>query len=547
MGKLAQIKVSDLTFCYEGSYDNIFEHVNLQIDSDWRCGLIGRNGKGKTTFLKLLTGAYEYSGAITGPMESVYFPYTLPGEARKPQSSMHYGILEGRTLSDETRQSRKGMPNSILGEEAFPNPDRSFQTTMELLEELNPDYELWKVCRELDQRSVDPEVLNRSFHTLSGGEQTKILLALLFSGENRFLLIDEPTNHLDMEGREKTAEYLRKKKGFLLVSHDKWFLDRCVDHVLVLERQTITVMQGNFTSWQEQKAKRDACALAENERLQKDISHLREAARQAEGWSNAVEKTKLGTRTGGLRPDRGFIGHKSAKMMKRAKNTQHRMEKAAQEKEGLLNNLETAEELKLFPLTYHKERLIKAEGLSLFYGEKSVCRDVSFELRNGMQLALKGGNGCGKSSILKKILGEEIESRGEVFAASNLVISYVPQDVSGLSGGLLDYARERELTVHLFLALLRKLDFPRVQFEKDMSCYSEGQKKKVALAASLLTRAHLYIWDEPLNYIDIFSRMQLAELIRTYRPAMLLVEHDRGFLEEIGAEIVEVRGGNTAK
>ena len=86
-----------------------------------------------------------------------------------------------------------------------------------------------------------------------------------------------------------------------------------------------------------------------------------------------------------------------------------------------------------------------------------------------------------------------------------------------------------------------------MQFEKDMSCYSEGQKKKAALAASLLTRAHLYIWDEPLNYIDIFSRMQLAELIRTYRPAMLLVEHDRGFLEEIGAETLEVRGGNTAK
>ncbi len=141
---------------------------------------------------------------------------------------------------------------------------------------------------------------------------------------------------------------------------------------------------------------------------------------------------------------------------------------------------------------------------------------------------------------MKKILGEEIESRGELFIASNLVISYVPQDVSRLFGGLLDYARERELPEHLFLALLRKLDFPRVQFEKDMSCYSEGQKKKVALAASLLAKAHLYIWDEPLNYIDIFSRMQLAELIRTYRPTMLLVEHDRSFLEEIGAEKVEL-------
>lgn len=508
---MAQIKVNDLTFCYEGSYDNIFEHVNLQIDTDWRCGLIGRNGKGKTTFLKLLTGVYEYSGSITGPMECVYFPYTLPDEE---------GVcVNGVTLPDAASSS---------------------QTTMELLEALNPEYELWKVCRELEQLSVDPEVLGRSFSTLSGGEQTKLLLALLFSGENRFLLIDEPTSHLDMEGREKTAEYLRKKKGFLLVSHDKWFLDQCVDHVLVLERQGVTVMQGNFTSWQEQKAKRDACALAENERLQKDISHLKKAARQAEGWSNAVEKTKLGTRTGGLRPDRGFIGHKAAKMMKRSKNTQRRMEKAAQEKEGLLNNLETTEELKLFPLTYHKECLIKAKGLSLSYGEKPVCRDVSFELKNGMQLALKGGNGCGKSSILKKIQGAGIESSGELLTASGLVISYVPQDVSRLCGKLLDFARERGLTEHLFLALLRKLDFPRVQFEKDMSCYSEGQKKKAALAASLLTKAHLYIWDEPLNYIDIFSRMQLADLIRTYRPTMLLVEHDRSFLEEIGAEQVEI-------
>lgn len=495
---MAQIKVNDLTFCYEGSYDNIFEHVNLQIDTDWRCGLIGRNGKGKTTFLRLLTGACEYSGTITGPMECVYFPYSLPGGA---------------------------CPS---------------QTVLELLEKLNPEYELWKVCREMELLSVDTEVLNRSFCTLSGGEQTKILLALLFSGENRFLLIDEPTNHLDMEGREKTAEYLRKKKGFLLVSHDKWFLDQCVDHVLVLERQTITVMQGNFTSWQEQKARRDAHALAENERLQKDISHLREAARQAEGWSNAVEKTKLGTRTGGLRPDRGFIGHKAAKMMKRSKNTQHRMEKAAREKEGLLNNLETTEELKLFPLTYHKECLVKARDLSVRYGERIVCRDISFELKNGMQLALKGENGCGKSSILKKILGADIESSGELFTASGLVISYVPQDVSMLSGRLLDYAGEQKLTEHLFLALLRKLDFPRMQFEKDMSCYSEGQKKKVALAASLLTEAHLYIWDEPLNYIDIFSRMQLAQLIRTYRPAMLLVEHDKSFLEEIGAKQVEI-------
>lgn len=500
LDSMAQIKASDLTFCYEGSYDNVFEHADFRIDTDWRCGLIGRNGKGKTTLMGLLAGKYEYSGSIRGVPECVYFPYPL-GEGPK-------GLTDGMT--------------------------------MEVLEALDPACELWKVCRELELLGVDSEVLSRSFSSLSGGEQTKVLLALLFSGEDRFLLIDEPTNHLDREGREKTAEYLRKKKGFLLVSHDKYFLDRCVDHVLVLERRQITVMQGNFTGWQEQKKRRDLHEQAENRKLRREISHLKEASRQTGEWSEAVERTKIGTRIGGLRPDRGAIGHKAAKMMKRAKNTQRRMEDAVREKEGLLKNLEIAEELKLYPLSYHGGRLVQAERLSLFYGERPVCRPVDFELLRGSRMALTGGNGCGKSTILKQILGAELRMEGKLYVASGLEISYVPQDVSHLSGSLLDFAREQGLPGHLFLALLRKLDFSRVQFEKDMSCLSQGQKKKAALAASLLTRAHLYIWDEPLNYIDIFSRMQLAELIRTYRPSMLLVEHDQSFLEEIGAEEIAV-------
>ena len=313
-----------------------------------------------------------------------------------------------------------------------------------------------------------------------------------------------------------------------------------MDHVLVLERNQITVMQGNFTGWQEQKKRRDLYEQAEKRKLRREISHLREASRQTGEWSEAVERTKTGTRIGGLRPDRGAIGHKAAKMMKRAKSTQRRMEAAAEEKEGLLKNLETPEELKLFPLAYHKERLVQAEGLSLFYGERQVCRPLDFELLQGTQTAYKGGNGCGKSTVLKQILGADLRMEGKLFVASGLEISYVPQDVGCLSGSLSEFAKERGLPEHLFLALLRKLDFSRVQFEKDMSCLSQGQKKKAVLAASLLTRAHLYIWDEPLNYIDIFSRMQLAELIRTYRPSMLLVEHDRSFLEEIGAEEVEI-------
>lgn len=139
--------------------------------------------------------------------------------------------------------------------------------TLEILEEINPDYEFWKVCRELDYLKVDAEVFYRPFSTLSDGEQTKVLLALLFSQEGNFLLIDEPTNHLDMESREILAGYLNKKKGFILVSHDRNFMDSCIDHVLVINKTNIEIQQGNFSSWWENKQKQDAFELAENERL----------------------------------------------------------------------------------------------------------------------------------------------------------------------------------------------------------------------------------------------------------------------------------------
>ena len=122
---------------------------------------------------------------------------------------------------------------------------------------------------------------------------------------------------------------------------------------------------------------------------------------------------------------------------------------------------------------------------------------------------------------------------GELEKASGLVISYVPQKSGFLKGNLVSYAENRGLEIPVFLALLRKLDFEREHFEKDMEHYSEGQKKKVLIAASLCEKAHLYIWDEPLNYIDIFSRMQIETLLHTYRPTLLMVEHDRAFVEKI--------------
>ncbi|MBQ9767833.1 MAG: ABC-F type ribosomal protection protein [Lachnospiraceae bacterium] len=507
---MAQISVSNLTFAYDGSFDNIFEKVSFSVDTNWKLGFIGRNGKGKTTFLNLLLGKYEYSGSIHTTTVFDYFPYQIAEEQK----------------------------------------ERCFA---ELMEELKEGSELWRVICELETLDADAELLYRPFSTLSHGERTKVMLALLFSRENDFLLIDEPTNHLDGETRELVKAYLQKKKGFILVSHDRDLLDACIDHVLVLNRATIEVQAGNFSSWWENKSRKDAFSIAENEKHKREIGKLEEASRRMQTWAEKAEGKKIGfnplkehDRSAGTRP---YLAAKAKKMQSRAKQVEGRIEREIEAKEGLLQDIENPVDLKLMPQKHHKERLILAKEYSLSYGEKSVLKNFEFELKQGERVVLHGKNGCGKSSFLKAVLlragvladaPNSLSEQGTLEVAAGLSVSYVNQDTSFLKGGLKTYAREQNMEESLFFAILRQLDLERVQFEKQMEEYSEGQKKKVLLATSLLKPAHIYIWDEPLNYIDVFSRMQIEKLILQYEPTMLFVEHDVRFREKISTRVVNV-------
>ena len=309
---------------------------------------------------------------------------------------------------------------------------------------------------------------------------------------------------------------------------------------MVINKRDIEVRQGSFSAWWRDKQARDDWERAENARLKREIGRLEDAARRTASWSDRVEAAKKGCRNSGLRPDRGYLGHKAQKMMRRSKAVEARRTEAAEAKAGLLKNIELAEALKLRPLEHPKRCLLEARELAPDYGAGPVCRPVSFTVERGERVALVGRNGSGKSSLLRLALGEEIPHTGLFSLASGLVVSYVPQDASFLRGSLSQFARRYELDETQFKTILRKLDFARVQFEKDLSDYSAGQKKKVLLARSLCQSAHLYVWDEPLNYIDVFSRMQLEELLRACRPAMLLVEHDQAFLEGLADKRVEL-------
>ena len=488
---MSMIRVENLTFSYPSSYDTIFDNVTFQIDTDWKLGFVGRNGKGKTTLLNLFLGKYEYRGKIISSVQFDYFPYPV---------------------SDKKRM------------------------TEDILYEVCPLAEEWELMRELSYLDVSADVLWRRFETLSNGEQTKVLLAALFLNENHFLLIDEPTNHLDTNAREKVAAYLKKKKGFILVSHDRRFLDGCVDHILSLNRTTIEVQSGNFSSWMENFQRQQEFETAQNERLKKDIGRLQRAAQRTSVWSDQIEASKYGNGS----VDRGYLGHKAAKMMKRSKTIETRQQQAIEQKSALLKNAETVDTLKIHPLTYHSDLLVSFSDVSVIYDSTKVCEPVFFEIHQGERVVIDGKNGSGKSSLLKLLLNYPIEHTGTVAIGSGLIISYVPQDTSHLNGNLSKFAEKNNLDESLFKAILRKMDFERVQFGKNMEDFSGGQKKKVLIAKSLCEQAHLYVWDEPLNFIDVYSRMQIEHLIKQFAPTMLLVEHDMAFREAIATKVVKL-------
>ena len=278
------VQISHLTFCYDGSSEDVFTDVSFQLDTCWRLGCTGRNGRGKTTLLRLLSGCLDSGGAVTlGGIRPVCFPFS--------------------------------------GFDASLTPEALFTQWV-------PDVEPWRILCELSQLSLLEEVLHRPYHTLSGGEQTKLQLACLFSSDAVWPLIDEPTNHLDAMGREAVSQYLSSKDGFLLISHDRAFLDSAVDHMLVLGRQKLEVLRGGYSTWAAEKQRRERWEAARNAQLKKEISRLDATAKRAAQWSAKAEGEKFVSKPGQQgNIDRGYLGHKAAKMMKRSKSTEARLQR----------------------------------------------------------------------------------------------------------------------------------------------------------------------------------------------------------------------------
>lgn len=493
---MSTITIDQLNFAYAGQAP-LFDHTSFNLDTGWHLGLVGRNGRGKTTLLKLLLGQLPHTGTIATKAPLTYFP---------------------QPVADPT------------------------QLTLYALQ-AGSDFEQWQLEREMNLLGMDPELLWRPYQALSGGEQTKVRLALLFVDQQAFALIDEPTNHLDVQSRKLVAQYLQRKSGFIVVSHDRQFLDTVCDHVLAIDRQQIQLFQGNYTTYATAKANQDQQELHEDQKLRQEITRLNKTAQEKADWSNAREKTKFGDRhikNSAVVEDRGFIGARSARMMQKRKNLEQRMDKEIQAKSGLLKNIETIASLTIQVVPDHHPVFVHADHVSVGFDGQPLFAPISFDVLPGERVALVGPNGIGKSSLLDALVDQFPGTVSGTLTHPDLSLSWVRQQ-NHATGTLKAFAQRQHLDYQALLNNLKKLGLERSSFTTPIESLSMGQQKKVALAASLVTPANLYVWDEPLNYLDLFNQDQLAQSILAAKPTILFVEHDQAFVKRVATKVITLK------
>jgi lincosamide and streptogramin A transport system ATP-binding/permease protein len=521
---MSKLLINNLYFHYATYFNPIYENVNLNLDSDWKLGLIGRNGRGKTTFLKLLTSEIiPVKGNIVTDVKIEYFPYKVNKTYHNTLDVMKENIANLKSLEENMDQ--------II----YENNESRFDEYQSLLEnyQLADGFNMEsRIHKELNLMNLDEALLERNYETLSGGEKTKIQIIILFLRMHSYVLLDEPTNHLDIEGKTIISDYLSQKKGFLVVSHDRDFLDQVVDHVLSINKTSIELEKGNYTTWKENKDKKESFEFRTKARLEKEIDNLSRQAKTKRIWGNTAEQTK--NQHGKFERS---SGSRAAQFMMHAKNAEENARRNLIEKNKLLIDYESVKEFKLEQDAIEHEKLLQINNLTFGYGEKLLLDRISLSVLKGDRIWIKGKNGCGKSTLINLIT--QNLSHDYIDYCPDLKITVINQEPL-FKKGFVQEIVANYCEWEQFTDLCTYFDIEEKLFDRPIETYSDGEKRKIDIARALCSKHQLLILDEALNYMDVYFREQLENAILEYQPTLLFVEHDERFGRNIATKILKL-------
>ncbi|MDR2360341.1 MAG: ATP-binding cassette domain-containing protein [Oscillospiraceae bacterium] len=501
---------------------NVLDGVTFDVNTGERVGLLGKNGAGKTTLFRVISGEYDADSgdAVIAPGSRVGI---LDQIANYPPQFTVEDVLQ-RAQEPQLRllNRMEQLQNSLTDESAI----REYDYTAREVERLDA-YNLG-VARDKTANGLNISRAMRGalFSTLSGGEKTRVNLAKLLLADCGILLLDEPTNHLDMSSILWLEDYLvRSKRTILVISHDRYFLDKVVSRIVELTDGKATLYGGNYTFFAEEKERRCAEQLKRFERQEKEYTRLSESASRMLSYS----------------------GGQNRKMSVRAKSIQRRAERMR-----TTERPKTDKQLKasFSARDFKGDDIMLADGLSKSFGDRVLFSGVELNIKGGDAIALLGDNGAGKTTLLNIITNRELPDSGRVRFSPSAKCAFLEQQVKFSDPQRSAYdtmlyetncsPQEARNRLGLFL-------FSGEDAFKPVSALSGGELSRLRLCILMREHINLLILDEPTNHLDIAGKEWLENALENYEEALLFVSHDRYFIERFATKIWLLENGSVTE